>query len=287
MDDKRSLIFTQNLLSTHKNKSTEKKSDYSDDFVTQCKLFLGDVDETCTPEKSSHKPAHLDTTKHRIRTMHLDATNLIKASLQSSKTSSDSGEEEIVMEDALGLVLSHKRKRIESNCASSSGKEAQEEKILMSKSLSNLERNPDFNPFITNMPLIRDDSKKNERSGQTWWCPNKIHSSKIRDRFFGSNVALANSMIARALSHRLDLKMKQNSSLLSTLPVFLSISMVREMASSQLEKWLQSPALSGLARNLFSCIVTEIENTDPPLPEDVNVIHNILSMTLKANQVSL
>ena len=52
-----------------------------------------------------------------------------------------------------------------------------------------------------------------------------------------------------------------------------------------MEKWLQSPALSGLARKLFSEIVAEMQNIDPPLPEDVSAISSILSMTLKASQV--
>ena len=93
-------------------------------------------------------------------------------------------------------------------------------------------------------------------------------------------------MIGSALSARLGEKVKQNSRLLSTLPAFTRIPRVRSLAASQLEKWLQSPALSGLARKLFSTTVGRIENVDPPLPEDISAIQSILSMSLKANQVS-
>ena len=66
---------------------------------------------------------------------------------------------------------------------------------------------------------------------------------------------------------------------------FVSDPTVRELASSHLEKWLQSPALSTLARSLFSSIVRELKNTEPPLPEDVKCIQNLLKMNLKTNQV--
>jgi integrator complex subunit 1 len=53
-----------------------------------------------------------------------------------------------------------------------------------------------------------------------------------------------------------------------------------------LEKWLQSPALSGLARSLFSQTVSLMKNSDPPLTADLDSIDNILSMRLKANQLN-
>ena len=92
-------------------------------------------------------------------------------------------------------------------------------------------------------------------------------------------------MIGSALSSRLGEKVKQNSGLLATLPDFTLVPQVRGLVASQLEKWLQSPALSGLARTLFSKLVKGLENVNPPLPEDVSTIQTILSMTLKANQV--
>ena len=55
---------------------------------------------------------------------------------------------------------------------------------------------------------------------------------------------------------------------------------------SGLERWLQSPALSGLARNLFSLIVKNMKNNYPPLQDDIDTIDSILAMKLKVNQVS-
>jgi integrator complex subunit 1 len=59
------------------------------------------------------------------------------------------------------------------------------------------------------------------------------------------------------------------------------------MVAENLEKWLQSPALAGLARNLFASTVQNMKNIDPPLEADLRAVDSILDMRLKANQVSV
>jgi hypothetical protein len=110
--------------------------------------------------------------------------------------------------------------------------------------------------------------------------------TRIRQRYFGVNLEYAHAAIAQSLQDRLDVKSKQNSGLLQSLPFFTSIAPVRRLITSNLEKWLQSPALAGLARNLFSATVKMMKDVDPPLPDDLEAIDNILAMRLKANQVS-
>jgi hypothetical protein len=113
-----------------------------------------------------------------------------------------------------------------------------------------------------------------------------IHSERIRNRYYGKNMEAAHSSIIVSLTNRLNVKSKQNSSLLQCLPSFLGIPGVRSHVVSQLDKWLQSPALAGLARSLFSSTVNHIAIVDPPIPEDIHVIDSIIGMKLKSNQVS-
>lgn len=107
----------------------------------------------------------------------------------------------------------------------------------------------------------------------------------IRQRFFDANLDLAHEFVCQSLSERLEMKSKQNSSLLQTLPSFATIPGVRRQIASNLEKWLQSPALAGLSRTLFAATVQLMRNLDPPLPDDIEAINSILEMKLKANQV--
>jgi hypothetical protein len=78
--------------------------------------------------------------------------------------------------------------------------------------------------------------------------PNSHSKQRVRSRYVGHNLDLAFETISDALAERLGSKSKQNSSLLQTLPRFLCIPRVRCLSSRHLDRWLQSPALAGLAR---------------------------------------
>ena len=108
----------------------------------------------------------------------------------------------------------------------------------------------------------------------------------VRRRYFGTNLTLSQEAIADALSQRLGAKVKQNSRLLSTLPAFISVPRVRTLSACHLERWLQSPAISGLARPLFVALVQAMRHVEPPLKEDIAAIDYILAMKLKANQLN-
>lgn len=114
----------------------------------------------------------------------------------------------------------------------------------------------------------------------------KLNLLKVRQRYFGINKENAHMAISFALAERLDSKAKQNSALLQSLHSFTSAAGVRTLIAGKLEKWLQSPGLSGLARTLFTSTVKSIENCDPPKPQDLEAIRKILDMRLKANQLS-
>jgi integrator complex subunit 1 len=110
---------------------------------------------------------------------------------------------------------------------------------------------------------------------------------RVRHRYYGKNRTAAHNAILMSLTKRLNTKSKQNSGLLQCLPSFMEISGVRKLVAARLEKWLQSPALAGLARSLFTCIVQRIKIVDPPLDDDLHVINSIVEMNLKSNQVRI
>jgi integrator complex subunit 1 len=112
-----------------------------------------------------------------------------------------------------------------------------------------------------------------------------IRPQRVRCRFQGENRHSGHEAIVFSLADRLRTRSKQNSSLLQCLPAFTSIPGVRSLIASNLEKWLQSPALAGLARALFTSTVTQMKIVDPPLREDLDAIDSLIGMHLKANQV--
>ena len=114
----------------------------------------------------------------------------------------------------------------------------------------------------------------------------KLNFSRVRQRYFGQNLEFSYLALSEKLNERLDIKSKHNSGLLQCLPYFTSIPCVRTVITANLEKWLQSPALSGLARTLFSNTVNNMKNVDPPLSADLDSLDNILRMRLKANQLN-
>ena len=189
---------------------------------------------------------------------------------------SDSGDEEEV-----AVATSVPKQSSADNGDSSSSGEEDEEVVETSKSFddesvqnlsSGSEKNythppPSLNPTY---PVVQHN----------------FNFKRIRQRYFGLNLGCAHLAISSSLNDRLDVKSKQNSGLLQSLPAFTSIPSVRTLITANLEKWLQSPALAGLGRSLFSRTVNMMKNVDPPLPADLEAIDNILSMRLKANQVN-
>ena len=158
--------------------------------------------------------------------------------------------------------------------SSSSG----EEEVLESEVL------PSFS-----MTSVQEQSySSNESSlGALFSFSSASNDQQVRPRYVSSNIEQMYEVISDAFEERLNSKSKQNSRLLQTLPQFLRIPRVRVLASRHLERWLQSPALAGLARTLFAEIVKHIEKVEPPLFDDLEVVDNILKLKLKANQLGI
>jgi hypothetical protein len=114
-----------------------------------------------------------------------------------------------------------------------------------------------------------------------------VSVEKPRHRFVGNNLDAARQMIATSLEERLDVKAKQNSGLLQCLPDFVAIPAVRQQVGANIERWLQSPALAGLARTLLGETVKNMGTVNPPLAEDLSLVDAVLGMKLKSNQVSV
>ena len=181
---------------------------------------------------------------------------------------------EAIVPSSQTKTLSSKEKRKETNksngedgSSSSSG----EEEVLESESL----------PTSKNQPSSPD----------TFPLHSLFHSSsiakkeRVRPRYYMHSLETTHEVISEAFQDRLNSKSKQNYRLLQVLPSFLPIPRVRCLVSRHLERWLQSPALAGLARTLFANAVQEVCCIEPPLPDDIEMIDNILKLNLKANQV--
>lgn len=173
-------------------------------------------------------------------------------------------------------TLSTKEKRKQAKAAqssdSSSSSSGEEEVLTVSSSLS---LPPQQSHADMSSPL------------HTIFQTKFISKKQPRPRYHVHSLELALESISDALQGRLNSKSKQNSRLLQILPSFLSIPRARCLASRHLERWLQSPALAGLARTLFSRIVQDMCCVEPPLHDDLEVVHNILKLNLKTSQLAM
>jgi integrator complex subunit 1 len=165
--------------------------------------------------------------------------------------------------------------------ASSSGDEDVQEVVVASKKQST----PKKSPSISNGTSDRESIIGSQGLALYPMAQTRLNLHRVRQRFFGENLSLAHELISSSLSERLDSRSKQNSGLLQCLPAFVSVPSVRERVAENLEKWLQSPALAGLARALFTSTVSNMVTADPPLESDLRAIDFIVAMRLKANQV--
>jgi integrator complex subunit 1 len=195
---------------------------------------------------------------------------LAKAGNGGGDDSSSSGEDEemVVMNTPLEEVSSSRRSSLDSETATSNPMSSFPG--APRNSLNSESATPRLNP-LSSFP------------GATRF----LNLTRIRRRYVGLNLDHAHKAISSSLSDRLDLKFKQNSKLLLALPSFVCLPAVRRLTTRHLERWLQSPALSGPARALFAATVQQMRNVDPPLPDDVETIDNILGMRLKANQLNM
>jgi len=194
---------------------------------------------------------------------------------------SDSGDEEMIVEEMSVSSNSNKVHNINSH-HSLLELNASSKLVQPMEQTCNEERIKRKNYDETNKPLIPKEIpvEKNQKITER-----HLNLEKIRPRYVGENKLLAHRIIVEVLSCRLQSKTRHYSQLLTTLKDFITIPRIRSLIAQNLERWLQSPALSGLARTLFSSIVKCMENNDPALKEDIHAIDSILSMQLKANQV--
>lgn len=204
----------------------------------------------------------------------------------STSRRSDSGAEDCAL-NRIAAKKSSSRKRKDDGDSSSSGEEEDDDAdVVMSESNddeSRKDKEPKDPPYRSSSNgSIGDAAKPLKKLYPV--SQSHLKLERVRARYFGVNLAAAYDAVSSALQDRIGQKSKQNSSLLQTLPSFASIPQVRVLATANLEKWLQSPALAGLSRALFCAAVENMKNADPPLPEDLQAIDSILAMNLKANQ---
>eukprot|EP00571_Detonula_confervacea_P003451 CAMPEP_0172329500 /NCGR_PEP_ID=MMETSP1058-20130122/60916_1 /TAXON_ID=83371 /ORGANISM="Detonula confervacea, Strain CCMP 353" /LENGTH=2101 /DNA_ID=CAMNT_0013046679 /DNA_START=37 /DNA_END=6342 /DNA_ORIENTATION=- len=172
----------------------------------------------------------------------------------------------------------------------SSSSSSGEEEVLESESLPTENKQKTVDMESSGMSAVPSTSSLPHPSIShlhNMFSSSSIAKKRVCPRYHMHSLDLAYKAISDAFQDRLNSKSRQNSRLLQLLPSFLSIPRVRFLASCHLERWLQSPALAGLARNLFANIVQELSCVEPPLPDDMEIIDKILKLNLKANQLSM
>lgn len=312
VNDERCSIFVDNLATALGCDSSFDK-DKAELFVKNFdSCFAQNVNNSLLVDSGHNRPMKSDNNPT------INGSN----GIHDSDSSSDSGDEECMLEGTPTSIPIHRKemasvtKSHAGDDSSSSGEEQSEDEIMMTGSSSNLngfkvkqnskgENHSESGStgnvsttMLSQSSQALDDKLRNgispipSQSSQDlepdrWWGSEEIQKERVQNRYFGANKTFAHELVAEALASRFAEKVKQNSGLLSTLPDFTSVPQVRGMVATKLEKWLQSPALSGLARALFSKLVGGLQNVDPPLPDDISTIQTILSMSLKANQVRL
>ena len=204
--------------------------------------------------------------------------------VQSSATMAEHADDSLQVEPAFPTSEKRKLERSRMSNSSLDG----EELIHKNPSVAHQDR-PELTDVQEDTSLPRESEiESGTMAKHSYRYPVKqqcLRVARIRNRYHGENMKAAHDAIVMSLTKRLDTKSKQNSSLLQCLPSFMEIPGVRKQVAANLEKWLQSPALAGLARSLFTCTVNHIKVIDPPLSDDLQVINSIVGMNLKSNQV--
>lgn len=207
------------------------------------------------------------------------------AAAQPSDSDSDSGDEEACLIEVSSGLLARAGNGGGDDSSSSSSGEEDAEVVEVSTTLEGGSQvvPPSHTVSLTSQSAVSTLNLLSTFPG----TPTSLNLQRVRRRYVGDNLDHAHKAIATALSERLDLKSKQNSKLLMALPLFVCIPAVRRLTTRHLERWLQSPALSGQARALFAATVQSMHNADPPLPDDIQAIDSIMEMRLKANQLNM
>jgi len=297
VDDERCRLLVANLKLVHEEDSGLTSPTNPGDAQKVAEAYRKFESKPFEEEEDSSSPLlrrgsnfSAGSSAKRLRSMSIDSFQFeSNSSIALDDDDSDSGEEE----EVINTAVSDSVKDDDGN-SSSSGEE--DEEVLVTTK-SNDGESPDTLPVskkFSKGPLNR--SRSNGSDGVTEGkAPTldgiypiaqfKLNLEKVRQRFWGLNLEYAYDCVSSSLIDRLDIKSKQNSGLLQTLPSFTAIPAVRRLIADNLERWLQSPALAGLARALFSATVSQMRNVDPPLIEDLRALDSILGMKLKANQV--
>jgi integrator complex subunit 1 len=209
---------------------------------------------------------------------------LIQAASNDNQHDSDSDEDKSTLKKIAGSVGKaeyHDIRMKHDNESSSSGDEEIEEEELMAS----------LAVPLTSTTMVEGEKTTSGggmyKHSKFWWKPDTVENFDHSIRYIGSIRERAHQMIGIALEARLSEKTKQNSSLLTSLQSYLVVPHVRSLVAAQLEKWLQSPAVSGLGRTLFSSLVASIKKVDPLLPEDARALNSVLTMPLKQNQFQM
>ena len=293
VDDDRCSLLVQNLALCHTNLEEQQESDLDQTVLAQAAQVAhyyenlpleglrinGHTVSPC-PNVLTSRP-----TNKAARSTSLASTGPLSGALPTDSDSDSDGEVTCLIEVSSGLLARTGDGKADDSSSSSSGMEGAEV-VEMS---TTIEQGPSGPPPPSRTASLASQSVASTPNPVLAFpgLPAALNLTRIRKRYFGINLEYAQKAIVTALSERLDIKSKQNSKLLMALPSFVCIPAIRRLTASHLERWLQSPALSGQARALFAATVQNMRNVDPSLPDDIEAIDSIMEMRLKANQLNM
>lgn len=276
VDDERCSLLVQNLALSHMGQETAADEASLEQAARVACYYANLPTDKYENDEPSRPFTHILQSHDRHRSMSVDSIGASAA----APSDSDSGDEEgCFIEVSSGRLAKAGNGASDDSSSSSSGEE--DEVVVMNSSLERAS--------LSGRTSLGSDSATPIPHPLSCYpgSPRSLNLKRVRHRYFGVSLDHVHRAVYTSLSDRLELKFKQNSKLLLALPSFVCIPAVRRLTTRHLERWLQSPALSGPARALFAATVQQMSNVDPPLPDDGEAIDNILRMRLKANQLNM
>lgn len=278
-------LFVENLALAHKPADATAKVSSSDENVAR---LIAESYQISTRSMGQGRFASLE---HQLSSSSLGSERVV-AKRQTSATSWGSGDDGSAKKRIKPLIAEHDDSVGRSNSEgdmsinhSTSGEDEERQRIKRKREVGD-------NDESTSVSSKEGDSNEYGESayatGGNFYpvdFQDVFTTTKPQQRFIGFNLECAHEMVLVSLEERLDTKAKQNSGLLQCLPDFVTVAAVRQEIGSNIERWLQSPALAGLARVLLAATVQHMEDVNPPTKEDLALVNAVLSMKLKSNQV--
>ena len=248
VDDENCRLFVENLKLIHAADSQQTDETKMEDAVRVAEAYrkfestpFEEEEDTNSPLLRRGSNLSAGSSLKRQRSLSVDSSQFGSSSnIPLDDGDSDSGEEEEVINTAISDTTKH-----DGGHSSSSG---EDEEVVATTKSSDGESSDDHPTSRTSLKGSLNRSRSNGLAGGVAEskglgldgnypiAQSKLDLEQVRQRYFGANLDYAYDCISSSLMDRLDIKSKQNSGLLQTLPSFTAIPAVRSLIAQNLEK---------------------------------------------------